>query len=475
MARMLRHITHITLAALLLFSLFTPNRSIVTLEKGPNKAPALAPQTLLDPEIVNMLALVDSNRISTDIQTLVSFGTRNTCSDNSGAAPGIGAARNWIQNQFASIPGLEVRLDPFTYTGCTGASITRHNVIAWIPGSVNPNRLIVIGGHYDSRSTDSKSATAPAPGANDSGSQAALVLEVARAMAGHSFDATVVFAAWAGEEQGLLGSASFVNNYRTRYFPNGTLELNITCDIVGGDNTVNDATALQQFRLYSPGTPREISSADGTTDDTSPSRGVMRYIGYWGKLYVPTMSMLPKLREDRVNRGSDHKSFIAKGVPGVRFIDTNETLAHQHSPNDLFTYVTPTYTARIAQVVTATAASLARASTPPRSMTATRINSNSVRLNWSRPSSGPAVDHYVISARPITENLYRTRVFVPGTATTATVRVREDLNILSGSYYVSIAAVDAMGHESLYAYSEYRCTSTSCTVPSGSLNVTATR
>ena len=430
---------------------------------------------LLDPEILALLSQVDVARIASDVESLVGFETRNTCSDNSGTAPGIGAARDWIQSQLAALPGMEVRLDPWTYTGC-GESRTLHNVIAWIPGTGNPNRLIVIGGHYDSRNTVTSDGTNPAPGANDSGSQTALALEVARMLAGRAFDATIVFALWSGEEQGLRGSAAFVNGNYRNYFPEGTLELNLTFDIVGGDNTVNSLAALQQFRLFSPGTPREISSSDGTSDDTSPSRGLMRHIGHWGAQYVPAMKMVPKLREDRPNRGSDHRSFIAKGIPGVRFIDVNENLAHQHSPNDLIPYLTPTYTASLAQVVAASVASLARASTPPRSMTAQRLSSRSVKLNWSPPASGPPADHYVISARPVTENLYRTRVVVPDSVSSATVSVLEDLGIPAGtSYYVSVAAVDAAGHESLYAYPEYRCSSTSCRVPSGSLNVTGTR
>ncbi|HEV7860098.1 MAG TPA: M28 family peptidase [Pyrinomonadaceae bacterium] len=438
--------------------------------------PALAPQSLLDQDILAMVSQVNASLVATNIQTLVSFGTRNTCSDTSGASPGIGAARDWIQSQFASLPGMQVRLDPWTYTGC-GTSRTLHNVVAWIPGTGHPNRLIVIGGHYDSRNTNVTDGVNPAPGANDSGSQAALVLEAARVMAGHTFDATVVFATWSGEEQGLYGSAAFVNTNYRNYFPNGTIEFNLTCDIVGGDNTVNDATTLQQFRLFSPGTAREISSTvNGSTDDTSPSRGVMRHIGYWGGSYVPSMTMLPQLREDRPNRGSDHKSFIAKSIPAVRFIDVNENLNHQHTPDDLYAYVTPAYTARVAQVVVATAANLSRAPTSPRNMTAQRLSSNSVKLTWAAPSSGPTVDHYVISARPITENFYDTRYTVAATATSATARVIEDLGILGGaSYFVSIAAVDIAGHESLYAYPEYRCTSSGCVVQTGSTNVTATR
>jgi hypothetical protein len=429
-----------------------------------------------DPDILALVAQADLTRIAADLLTLVGFETRNTCSDNSGATPGIGGARDWIQGQFAALPGLEVRLDPWTYTGCGGTSRTLHNVIAWIPGSGNPNRLIVLGGHYDSRTTGTTDGISPAPGANDSGSQAALVLELARMLAGRSFDATIIFALWSGEEQGLRGSAAFVNGNYRNYFPEGTLELNLTFDIVGGDNTANNLEALQQFRLYSPGTPREISSGDGTSDDTSPSRGLMRHIGHWGASYVPEMAMLPRLREDRPSRGSDHKSFIAKGVPGVRFIDTKENLAHQHSPNDLDLYTTPAYTARLAQVVAASVAGLARAATPPRSMTAQRLSSNSVKLTWTAPSSGPPVDHYVVSARAASENLYRTRFVVAGDASSATANVREDLGIPIGvSYYVSVAAVDASGHESLYAYPEYRCSSWSCRVPTGSLDVTATR
>jgi acetylornithine deacetylase/succinyl-diaminopimelate desuccinylase-like protein len=439
--------------------------------------PIITPMgSLLDPEIFAMVAPPELERIAGDVQALVGFETRNTCSDNSGAGRGIGAARDWIQLQLLALPGLEVRLDPWTYGGCGGESRTLHNVIAWIPGAGNPDRLIVIGGHYDSRTTNGTDGTSPAPGANDSGSQVALVLQVARLLAGRSFDATVVFGLWSGEEQGLRGSAAFVNgNYRS-YFPTGTLELNLTFDIVGGDNTVNDVLALQQFRLFSPGTPREISSTDGRADDTSPSRGLMRHIGYWGANYVPTMAMLPRLREDRPSRGSDHKSFIAKGIPGVRFIDVNENLTHQHSANDLYSYVTPAYTAQLAQVVAASVASLARAPTPPRSMRAQRLSSSRVRLSWTAPALGPPVDHYVISARSLNENFYRTRFVVPGDTTSVTARVLDDLGIPSGtSYYVSVAAVDAAGHESLYAYPEYRCNSWSCTVPSGSLDVTATR
>jgi len=42
------------------------------------------------------------------------------------------------------------------------------------------------------------------------------------------------------------------------------------------------------------------------------------------------------------------------------------------------------------------------------------------------------------------------------------------------AFFVSVAAVDAAGHESLFAYPEYRC-ATTCQVQPGSLDVTASR
>lgn len=48
-----------------------------------------------------------------------------------------------------------------------------------------------------------------------------------------------------------------------------------------------------------------------------------------------------------------------------------------------------------------------------------------------------------------------------------------DLGILSGAdYFISVAAVDTAGHESLYAYPEYLCNASGCDIPPGALDVT---
>jgi len=434
---------------------------------------------VLDPDIVGMVGQIKASNLADTVAKLSSFTTRNTCSDDSTGSNAIGGARDWIKTELASIPGLTVALDPFPYAGCVAGPVMRENVVAWKTGSGHPERLIVLGGHYDSRTIDALDGTSAAPGANDSGSQTALVLEAARILGPQTFDATIVFVAFAGEEQGLIGSHSFATGYAKYFAPGSSIEAMFNSDIVGGDATANDANSLQQYRLFSPGTPREIQTPMGTTDDTSPARGLMRLIATTGGAYVPAMTIVPVLREDRPGRGGDHESFLDVGVPAVRFIETVESpnagtaASHQHSPNDLMTFVTPDYAARVTQVVVSCVGSLARAPSLPLAMTASGTATSAIQMTWEAPSSGSSVDHYVVAGRDVTENFYRMRLPLSKDAKATSV-TRADLG-LGGSqaFFLSIAAVDAEGHESLFAYPEYRCDVQGCVVQPGSSDVTS--
>src|SRR5258708_6946623 len=244
-----------------------------------------------DPDIAAILGNVDSNRILNTAQTLQNFRTRQSCSDQPEPGHGVTAARDFILGQYKSIPGLQVRLDPFVHASCPTAPT--FNVIAWLPGK-HRNRLVIIGGHYDSRTSLVTDSTSDAPGGNDSGAQTAVVLELARVFAGHSFDSTIVFISFSGEEKGFFGSASIAATL-SRYFEEPKVIAMLNTDTPGGDQAANTPADLLNFRLYSPGIPRERRSTDpdGSTDNTSPSRGLMRYIGIWGGAYVPSITMLP--------------------------------------------------------------------------------------------------------------------------------------------------------------------------------------
>ena len=446
-----------------------------------------------DPEISAIVSNISSNNIFNTAQTLQNFGTRQSCSDEPQPGRGVTAARDYLFTQYSAIPGLQVRLDPFVHASCPTSPT--YNVISWLPGK-HRNRLVIIGGHYDSRTTNVFDSTSDAPGGNDSGAQSAVVLEIARVLAGHRFDATIVFMAFSGEEQGLFGSSEIAANL-TRYFENPQVIAMLNTDIPGGDNTANTPTDLQNFRLYSSGIPRERFSTDpdGTTDNTSPRRGVMRYVGTWGGAYVPSLNMVPELREDRPGRASDHVSFINNGIPAVRFMerfecspspvdnscggplpcpppaqipafckDTTFITTHQHSPNDLVQFMTPTYAAGIAQVMASVAASLARAPLAPQNFNANGNSVQGISVTFGEVDDA----HVIVAARSVNENFYRQRVVLSNDQGEGEgVISPQSLGFNPGdSFYVSVASVDRKGHESLFAWPEVRCDSSACAIPS---------
>src|ERR1700739_1423684 len=181
---------------------------LVLVGSAPNSA------VTTDPETSTIISGINPNNIFNTAQTLQNFRTRQSCSDVAGPNQGVTPARDYLFAQYSAIPGLQVRLDPFSHPKCPNAPT--FNVIAWLPGG-HRDRLVIIGGHYDSRTTDVNNNTSDAPAGNDAGAQTGVVLEIARVLSSHKFDATLVFMSFSGEEQVLFGSHSIAANL-SRYF-----------------------------------------------------------------------------------------------------------------------------------------------------------------------------------------------------------------------------------------------------------------
>ncbi len=103
-------------------------------------------------------------------------------------------ARQNIFDHFESL-GLETSLFPFQYNGNT-----YYNVVGVHRGFLRPDEIYIVGSHYDSVNN---------PGADDNGSGTAGVMEAARVLASHRFEATIVFICFDREEQGLKGSQAY--------------------------------------------------------------------------------------------------------------------------------------------------------------------------------------------------------------------------------------------------------------------------
>ena len=242
------------------------------------------------------------------------------------------------------------------------AQIPIVNVIATLRGLTEPERVYVVGGHYDSRNSTGEDGKGAAPGAVDDASGTAVALEACRVLAKSSFPATIVFVAFDGEEQGLLGS----NAHAQALARSGArVDGMIGCDIVG--NT------LGMDGLRHDGHVRCFSYAPNGND--SHGRSLARAVAHAARTHLPDFGVQLIFRGDRYGRGGDHRSFFEQGFPAVRLSEPREDFSRQHQDvvsregrpyGDLAEFCDFVYTANVTRVVLATLVELASAPPPPR-------------------------------------------------------------------------------------------------------------
>src|SRR2546422_4844527 len=133
-----------------------------------------ADEKSVNPKISKIIDEVNEGRIKATIAKLVSFETRNTMSTQDDPARGIGAARQWIFNEFQSYNlRLEVKSDKYRVKK-QGQRIFKDvdlwNVIAVLRGKKFPERQIIVSAHYDSLNLGARPAgQAAGPGTDAPG------------------------------------------------------------------------------------------------------------------------------------------------------------------------------------------------------------------------------------------------------------------------------------------------------------------
>ena len=83
------------------------------------------------------------------------------------------------------------------------------NVVGTIRGKKNPEQVVIICAHMDSKS---EKRLVYAAGADDNASGCAAVLEISRLLSGHDFDKTIRFVIFSREEDGQDGSKAYVKD-----------------------------------------------------------------------------------------------------------------------------------------------------------------------------------------------------------------------------------------------------------------------
>jgi Peptidase family M28 len=426
-----RFATAAFLAACTVGAQAAPRTALKTAPKAEPTAADVSIGLKRDAALAAALADLSALRIRQTDSVLVSFGTRNTMSDTVSEDHGIGAARRYLYRELRAYSRecsgcLRVEYDPAMIVN------TRHpqrvtmnvvNVLAWLPGR-DTTRVIVMGGHYDSCicKINTNDSTSTAPGADDDGSGASAVLELARVMSKRypkGLDATIVFALYAAEEQGTLGSAHLALRLKDEGF---TVVAGMTDDIVGNVTAENGKTDSTSVRIYAVDSVPSLSGE------------LARYVWGLGQVYLPRFEVRPTFRLDRLGRSGDHGPFQRTGAPALRFTERLENYKRQHLPTDEFRFVNFGYTANIARLNFATVASLAAAPPPPdsaRQLRDTVSGGQDWDLTW---PAVPGAASYEVLVRSTVQPTYVRVIPVEGT----TFLLDEELDD-------AVAAVRAVG------------------------------
>lgn len=381
----------------------------------------------IDPLIQALVDNVSQQQLMGYVQTLQGFGTRNSYSDTNDPAAGIGAARQWLFDEFNRVGNgrLQVELDSFNMS-YDGIDTVQQNVVATLPGLAAADDIIVVMAHYDTRRDDVTDGTSRSPGADDNGSGVALLLESARLLSSQQWHQTVVFVAMAAEEQGTYGAKQFVKRLVLRG-ANALIALNY--DTVGGRLGIP-----QSVRMFAPELSRSNHGA------------VARYYDFMGEFYLPTFAVNIIDAADREGRWGDQREFVQAGLPALRITESVEDPDLLNSTTDVWDLIDYGYLQKVARLNVAVVANAAGApAIPPVPVVAPMADPGSFILTW---PIDPSASGYIISLRPESSGDYAPFRFVSIGQAGNVVLTGYDAGV---TYQLSLASLDENGRVSLFS------------------------
>ncbi|HET6724688.1 MAG TPA: M28 family metallopeptidase [Gammaproteobacteria bacterium] len=414
------------------------------------------------PVLHEIVDAVQPANLQQSLTKLVGFGTRHSLSETKSDTHGIGAARRWVKQQFEAISRqcggcLEVKMLRRHFKGRRapkGVEIV--DVVAIQRGAHDPNRHIIMTAHLDNRVSDIMNTTSFAPGADDDGSGIAAMLEVARILSHYKFNASIVYSADSGEEQGLYGGRIIADYASAQGWD---VEANLNNDMIGNAHGSDGIVDTTTGRIFSEAVKSRLSENDldtlrytgGFVD--SPSRNVARYITRLADTYIPNFHLMLMYRQDRFHRGGDQIAFNRNGFPAVRLNEAHENWRHQHQDvrkekgvqyGDLVKFVSIPFLANMTAANAIAIASMAWAPAPPANVSIKGGLSPDTTLSWSAADqdNAPNLAGYKIYWRRTAAPMWQESRWVGKT-------IRYTLNnLVIDNWYFGVASVSADGFES---------------------------
>ena len=266
-------------------------------------------------DIVEMINSVNESKVLYFFQNLMKFGVRYTGTSN------CTMAGNWIYNEFEKM-GLKTEFHEWNFE-----KYESKNVVATIPGNdLSSNAIFIICAHYDTFKIS--------PGANDDGSGVVAVLCIAEILSKYSFNHTIKFITFSGEEVGTYGSFTYA---RDSYNRKENIVAVLNLDIIGYADTYNGGKILRFFH-------EEPSKWIADFAKTISSK----YINI-NEMYIENLPNYP---------GADNQAFVDYGYDGV-WIAQHDPNQVGHSKNDTLEHINITYQIKATKLMLAILTELA--------------------------------------------------------------------------------------------------------------------
>lgn len=259
-----------------------------------NAHPVLTEQKDFGSLTDELVSLVDGAEWLEQVNKLAAFNRYARGND-------IAEAANYLVNYWQGLSNVQVERQAFTRSG-----VTSENIIATLPGSEDPEHYVIIGAHYDSIS---ERPFESAPGAEDNASGTAALLVLAKALSLIPPKLTVKLIAFSGEEQGLLGSKSYVSELVARN-EKEKIKAVIIMDMIGYSRDDDLDCLLESDHPHDDLLQVLQNSAAQYTD-----LRILKTFDYWG---------------------SDHVPFLTQGIPTTLIIENDySSYPAYHRSNDL--------------------------------------------------------------------------------------------------------------------------------------------
>ncbi len=346
---------------------------------------------------------VDPDSIAWFIQKMQDFQTRYCFAANRLAVS------SWLRQQFLRMGYTDVVYDSFQAYG-----EWHRNVIATIPGSVTPEQVIVVGGHYDSiLRTGYETSMISAPGADDNASGTTAALELARIIKQTNYqpECTIKFVGFAAEEVGLIGGYVFAQS---------AVQEGMQIKAMLNHDMISYCTATENY-------PFSINVYSG-----------YEYLAELA-LDLSTQTDLVYTSSDYNSSGSDSYAFWANGFPCVYF-EEHQFTPYYHTVDDLLVYSNMNFCTDIIKLTTSMVYNI---SAMPNKVSNFRVydqgNGTSLIAKWNLLNEDDITQYKVRIFKTGYEMIYTT----PSTDSSLVLN-----NLLADSLYtIVISALDSQGLE----------------------------